>query len=137
MPEAAGLDAARPGTARRRLLVLDDDDLVGVLVEAIARTSGLETRMTVEPEAFLAAAAQWRPDLVFVDLTMPRMSGEQVLRRLAAQSCTARIIVSSGSAHERLAEAAALAAQCGLCMRGTLSKPFKPAALRALLGACG
>lgn len=120
--------------AQRRLLVLDDDELVGVLVEAIARSAGLCTRLTADASSFFAAVQEFKPDLVFLDLTLPSMSGEDVLRGLAQRQCIARIIISSGAAHQRLADAAALAQQCGLSMAGTLTKPFAPVALRAILG---
>ncbi len=116
-----------------RLLVLDDDELVGVLVETIGRLAGLSTRLTADHATFFLALQDFRPDLIFLDLTMPAVAGEDVLRGLAHRRCTARIIISSGASTERLVDAAALARQCGLATAGTLVKPFTPADLRALL----
>jgi CheY-like chemotaxis protein len=121
------------GASPRRLLVLDDDELVGVLVETIGRLAGLHTRLTADHAAFFLALQEFRPDLIFLDLTMPAMAGEDVLRGLAHLHCTARVIISSGASAERLVDAAALARQCGLATAGTLVKPFTPADLRALL----
>lgn len=116
----------------RRLLVLDDDERVGALVEAIGRMVGLSTMLTAEPAAFFAAVKEWQPTLLFLDLTMPLMAGEQVLRGLARHRCTARIILSGGEPQRR-ADAAELARRCGLALAGTLPETFTPAALRALL----
>lgn len=117
----------------RRLLVLDDDAFVGVLVQNIAQLAGLDTQLTADPAAFFAVAQEWQPELLFVDLQMPTMTGEEVLRGLALRQCSGRVIISSGAGVHRLAEAAEVARSCGLALAGTLPKPFLPAALRALL----
>jgi CheY-like chemotaxis protein len=117
------------------LLILDDDELVGILVETVGRLSGLDTRLTADHEAFFAALAAQAPSHVVIDLTMPGMVGEDVLRGLAERRCAARVMVVSGAGPQRLAAAAALAQELGLAFGGTLAKPFTPAALRQLLQA--
>ena len=126
-------DARAPG----RLLILDDDELVGILLETIGRLAGMATQLTSHHEAFFAALADPAaepPSHVVIDLTMPGMAGEEVLRQLAAVACRSRIVVCSGADPERMAAAAALARSLGLRFAGTLPKPFAPAALRRLLG---
>lgn len=119
-------------TGERRLLILDDDALVGLLVESVARLAGVATCLTREADEFYAAFADWAPTHV-LDLTMPGTSGEQVLVELATRSCRARIIVTSGAEAERLDRAVAQARPDGLDVAGGLPKPFVAAALRALL----
>lgn len=133
-PQARHIDSPKTrGASDRRLLILDDDDLVGMLVDTVARLAGLATRLTSHHEAFFLALAEWQPDLVLIDLTMPAMSGEDVLLDLAKRQCRARIIISSGSEPQRLAAASAMASANGLTLAGTLPKPFTPAKLRTLL----
>ncbi len=120
-------------TGERRLLILDDDALVGMLVESVARLAGVATCLTREADEFYAAAADWGPTHVVLDLTMPETSGEQVLAELATRGCRARIIVTSGAEAERLDRAVAQARADGLDVAGGLPKPFVAAALRALL----
>lgn len=119
--------------AERRLLILDDDALVGFVVESIAQLAGLDTRLTRQPDDFYAELQAWQPTHVVLDLTMPHTSGEQVLDALAARGCQARIIVTSGAESERLERALAQARRSGLNVAGALAKPFAAAALRALL----
>ena len=83
--------------SERRLLILDDDALVGLLVESVARLAGVTTCLTREADEFYAAAADWGPTHVVLDLTMPGASGEEVLAELAARGCRARIIITSGA----------------------------------------
>jgi DNA-binding NtrC family response regulator len=116
-----------------RLLILDDDELVGILFETVGGLAGLRTRLTSTHAGFFAALAAEPAEHIVIDLTMPGMAGEEVLRRLAALQCRARIIVCSGAETSRLADAGALASSLGLRLAGTLPKPFAPAALRRLL----
>jgi CheY-like chemotaxis protein len=117
----------------RRLLVLDDEPLIGMLVEAVARLEGWPARVTEAHGAFFEALVAWQPTHIVLDLTMPGMDGEQVLHELGRLGCRARIIISSGADAPRLAAASAGAAASGLDLVGVLPKPFTPQALRALL----
>jgi FixJ family two-component response regulator len=68
-----------------------------------------------------------------VDLTLPGSSGSDVLRRLAAADCRAKVIVYSGAGAAELAAAQDEARQLGLNVAGGLAKPFTLARLRVLL----
>jgi DNA-binding response OmpR family regulator len=122
-------------TLPRRLLVLDDDELVGILLENIARLAGYETRVTLNSEMFCSAAIEWRPDFIIMDLTLPLITGEEVLQILANKSCTAKLIICSGATPKRLFDATELARRYGLEVVGTLFKPFKPSTVRDILNA--
>ena len=117
----------------RRVLILDDDALVGMLVESVARLAGMATCLTREADEFYEALDRWQPTHIVLDLTMPGLSGEQVLSELARRGCRARIIVTSGAERDRLDSAMALAQAEGLDVAGVLPKPFVLASLRALL----
>jgi CheY-like chemotaxis protein len=119
----------------QRVLILDDDELVGVLLETVARLDGLATRLTSGHEDFFAALDTWAPTHLVIDLTMPGMTGEDVLRELALRQCRAAIIIASGSEPQRLEAAVAQARSAALAVVGTLPKPFTPAQVRAALSA--
>jgi CheY-like chemotaxis protein len=117
----------------RRVLILDDEPMVGMLIESVARLDGAQTRLTTEPASFLQTLHDWQPTHVVLDLTLPGTSGEDVLRQMAPTACTARIVLTSGVEAARLAAAEALARDLGLMVAGVVAKPFLPAQLRALL----
>ena len=116
-----------------RLLILDDDETVGMLLVVVAQRAGFEARMCERPQAFFEALGAWAPTHVSVDLRMPEMSGLEVLRRLAAQHCTAQVIISSGAGASEVDVAVQAAQDLGLHTAGVLPKPFTLAGLRALL----
>ena len=122
---------------KQRLLILDDDVSVGQTIAIIAEEAGLETRTTTDPDAFFRELSRWRPTHVGLDLVMPQMDGVEVMRLLAERECKARIIITSGLGGRVLDAARRSASEHGLDVAGVLSKPFLPAALRALLGESG
>lgn len=119
---------------RGKLLVLDDDATVGSLLVFVAESVDFEARLCEAGPAFFQALIDWPPTHVAIDLSMPGLSGIEVLRRLAADGCRARIIISSGAGHAELEAALQQARSLGLDTAGMLAKPFSLAALRALLG---
>ena len=65
------------------LIVEDDDDIAQVLQRSL-RLEGYETRIAGDGEAALGAAADFVPDLVVLDLGLPKLDGMDVARRLRA-----------------------------------------------------
>ena len=80
---------------QRSILVVDDDPHIRqLLVYALAK-AGLATREAADGEAALAAVAEAPPDLVVLDINMPRMDGLEVCRRLRAQGDLPILFLSS------------------------------------------
>jgi EAL domain-containing protein (putative c-di-GMP-specific phosphodiesterase class I)/FixJ family two-component response regulator len=119
----------------RRLLILDDEPAVAQTVAFAAKRHGFAVRMSASPEAFFGDVASFAPSHIIIDLLMPGMDGVEVLRKLAADGCGARIIMMSGMGSKVLESAQRAGLERGLRIIGTLPKPFKPAELRALLDA--
>ena len=118
-----------------RLLVIDDDPAFGRFVKRVAEPLGFEVAAP-ENGGAAAMAVAWRPLMILLDLHMPGQDGIEMLRRLATDRCTARIVVTSGSVDGRTLEIATkLGAERGLDMVAPLRKPLRPEALRSLLEA--
>ncbi len=58
-----------------------------------------DVRGAADGEAALRAVTERRPDLVLLDLSMPRLDGWEVLRRLRRDPATARLLVVGCTAH--------------------------------------
>ncbi|MCC5876488.1 MAG: EAL domain-containing response regulator [Candidatus Sumerlaeia bacterium] len=126
------IEKEKPMTGKR-LLIIDDDPMIGRTISAIAESISVETIYTVDAGEFFQHAADWAPTHIAVDLVMPEMDGIQVLAELAHRGCNARIIITSGQGHRILEAAKRSAAWRGLNIIAVLGKPFSPASLRELL----
>ena len=71
-----------------RILIADDSVMNAELLEAHLDGSGFETRIVTNGEDTLAAARDWKPDIILLDVMMPRLSGFEVCRRLRADPAT-------------------------------------------------
>ncbi|HEX6852275.1 MAG TPA: diguanylate cyclase [Candidatus Polarisedimenticolaceae bacterium] len=79
--------------ASYRILVVDDDPQTAVLVKSWYRGKPFEILTAGDGEEGLKRAAAERPDLLLLDVTMPRMDGLEVARRLKSNPATRTIPV--------------------------------------------
>ena len=119
---AAAVDAAAAGPPglRRSVYIVDDDAHVReALVMLIADEPDLEVCgvATAAAEA-LAAIPGAAPDLVLTDLSLPGMSGLELVERLLKQNALQRVAVLSGHPEPRYAEEARAAGARGYVLKG-------------------
>jgi CheY-like chemotaxis protein len=90
----------------RRILLVEDDRLLRRACEASLRQRGFSVAVAVDGEDALDKVRQSPPDLILLDLLMPRMTGLEVLRTLRAQEPTRGIpvLILSNSSREQDAE---------------------------------
>ena len=115
-------DDSSPGdaSAEIRVLVVDDHPLVRrTLAEALSDEDGLVVVGECEDGCqVVEAAARLRPDVVFMDLSMPVMDGLAATRALRAARPEARVIVWTGEDLEARRKAVAAGAHA-LVPKGT------------------
>ena len=121
--------------APKRVLIVDDDPMVGRIALAHVTAMGAEGKVTDNPDAFFAALEEWKPDVVMVDLVLGDMDGLDVLRRLAEEDSTASVIIASGVGQRVLSAARRFADGNGLTIAGVLAKPYRRAEFAALINA--
>ncbi len=84
---------SNPPRATPRILIADDDPLGAELLEAYLSDSEYELRTASDGEQTLQLVADWHPDLILLDVMMPRISGFEVCKRLRADPATRGIAV--------------------------------------------
>jgi CheY-like chemotaxis protein len=76
-----------------RILVVEDDPAVARLYAAYAQTRGHAVLFAKDGAEALVTAASELPDVVLLDIAMPKLDGRDVLRQLKANPKTAPIPV--------------------------------------------
>ena len=79
----------------RTVLVVDDDPHIRQLLVFAFEKAGLEVREAGDGEEAMALVQRAMPDLVVLDINMPRMDGLEVCRRLRATSEVPVLFLSS------------------------------------------
>jgi PAS domain S-box-containing protein len=120
-PQPAGA-APEPGQASGTVLVVDDDEAVRSVARMMLETAGYTVITAVDGvegvEAFGAHAGEI--DLVILDMTMPRMDGEEAYRRMRNIRADVRVILSSG-----YSEMDAVNRFTGKHLAGFIQKPYR------------
>jgi len=80
--DTAGEDVVKTGGRRRRVLVVDDNELNADYIKAVLKKHPFDVTVAYDGPAAIAAAAAERPDIILLDIMMPGMSGMDVLTRL-------------------------------------------------------
>jgi len=115
------------------LYVEDNDDNLHIVRRRLGRL-GYEIIAAVDGEEGLAVAQREAPDLILMDLSLPKIDGWEVTRRLKAAPETARIPVIALSAHAMAGDREkALAAGCDDYDTKPIELPRLLAKIRAFL----
>lgn len=78
-------------TQNKTILIVEDDDNLANVYETRLQAEGLNTKRVANGEDALAAALQVKPDLILLDVMMPKVSGFDVLDILRNTPETANV----------------------------------------------
>lgn len=111
-----------------RILVIDDENRLRQVCRRVLEPEGLELVEAADGISGLEAIEEKRPDLVLVDLMMPRMDGMEVLAKAREKHPDLAFVVITGFATlEKAVQAMKQGAD------DFLAKPFKPQELRMVV----
>lgn len=107
--------------AGETILIVEDSALNRKLVETVLQPYGYHLLIAVNGEEGVEVATREKPDLILMDVQMPKLSGYDATRILKAQPETARIPIVALTAHAMEGERErAASAGCD----GYLTKPI-------------
>jgi CheY-like chemotaxis protein len=78
---------------RNRILIADDNQPNRELLEAYLATIDCDTDIAVDGQDTLAKVKSFRPDLILLDVMMPKLSGFEVCQKLKADPATKKIMI--------------------------------------------
>lgn len=105
----------------KTILIVDDNEDSRDLVKKILKKQGYEIIEAIDGEEALAKAIAYRPDLILMDISIPKIDGYEVTRRLKARVDFKDTPIIAFTAHAmRGDQEKALQAGCN----GYISKPI-------------
>ena len=90
----------------KRILIVDDEPNIVTSLEYLMKREGFEVQVAVDGEAGLKAAAASAPDLVLLDIMLPKMNGFEVCERLRAHPASRGMKIVMLTAKGRQADTA-------------------------------
>ena len=127
--EEGGGEEARP-SARRRILVVDDNGDAAESLAMMLEIMGNEVRTANDGLEGVETAASFRPDVILLDIGMPRLNGYDACRRIREQPWGKNVIIVALTGWGQ-DEDKRRSREAGF--DGHLVKPVEPAALEKLL----
>jgi len=102
------------------VVLVDDDENFRKGIAAVLATYGLSVAGEAgNGEEALRVVAEVAPDVVLMDLAMPRLGGVDATRRLAQLAPASAILIFATSSDEREVVQAMIAGACGYVLKGT------------------
>jgi two-component system response regulator ResD len=125
------VSAASPSHVRGNVLVVEDEPTIADVVSRYLRRAGYRTRVAGDGERALEAFDEDRPDLLVLDIMLPRIDGLEVMRRIrqrGRERVAVILLTAKGEELDRI---------CGLRLGADdyIVKPFSPGELVARVDA--
>jgi DNA-binding response OmpR family regulator len=104
-----------------RILIVDDEPNIVISLEYLMKKEGFEVAVATDGEAALLKAAEFVPDLILLDVMMPKKSGFEVCETLRADPALAAVKIIMLTAKGRETE---VAKGLALGADAYITKPF-------------
>jgi len=106
----------------KKILVVDDEPDMTAMISELLGTHGFEVRIAADGQAALDAVAQEAPDLILMDIMLPKVDGWLVCQKLKTDEKFSKIpIILVSGILESDAEANSAVEKCDYL----IAKPFK------------
>ena len=126
---AANSKRTPPKAGKRDAIIVDDNSSIRVLLKGVLSELGLNiVAQAANGEEAIRAVTTYQPDILFLDVNMPILSGLEALPRIREVSPETAVVMVTGDTSRELVQQAA-----GLGARGYIVKPVRPAYVEAFL----
>ena len=104
-----------------RILIVDDEPNIVISLEYLMKKEGFQVAVATDGEAALQQASSFAPDLILLDIMMPKKSGFEVCQALRADPALAAVKIIMLTAKGRETE---VAKGLALGADAYITKPF-------------
>ena len=118
---------------RKQILLVDDEEHVLEMLSRRLQSWGYEVLTAADGEECLQMAGDQQPDLILLDILLPKMRGREVCAQLKSNSQTCHIPVVFLTA---LGMPEQIEAGFNLGAEGYVIKPFNPQEVRERISEC-
>jgi DNA-binding response OmpR family regulator len=84
--EYAADAGGREGAAMHRILIVDDEPNIVLALELLMKKEGYEVHAVADGERAVQAAKELRPDVILLDIMMPKMDGYEVCQSIRSDA---------------------------------------------------
>ena len=77
----------------KKMLIVEDDQIVGNIYRHKFQVEGFQVALATDGEAGLTAVKEIKPDVVILDLMLPKLNGVEILKKMRAEPTTKSIPV--------------------------------------------
>jgi CheY-like chemotaxis protein len=112
----------------KRILIVAGDSDSAESQAILLRLFGHEVLSLTDGESAVEETQSFKPDLILLDIGLPRIDGYEIARRIRRTGCTARLVAVTGYGREEDRERAI---EAGFDLH--LLKPVEPDALQRLM----
>jgi DNA-binding response OmpR family regulator len=132
IPRLSGLPGAtvQPSVRALRVLLADDDRDATLSLATLLKLEGYDVRQVYDGSATLAVAREFEPDVILVDIGMPKVTGYDVARALREQYGKKGPVLIALTGWKQASDKI-LATLAGFDHH--VAKPYDPAALLSLV----
>jgi DNA-binding response OmpR family regulator len=90
--------------AALRVLIVEDVPTVAAAIDTALRAAGMETQIAATGAEAIVAKAEFRPDVVLIDLELPDVNGLRLVERFAGDAdCGVIVVTANGAEAARIA----------------------------------
>ncbi len=112
-----------------KIFILDDDDLILSMLSKVLKRDGFEVQVESETDDIVNKIRSWLPDVVLLDIGLPKRSGMDILRDIKSEGLSTEIIMLTA---DDSAETAVKAMKLGAV--DYLTKPFNIDEVKIVIG---
>jgi two-component system, cell cycle sensor histidine kinase and response regulator CckA len=125
------LESSEKAIEKKKILIVDDEPLIRELLKNYLAAKGAYLLEAENGEKALDMYREHRDsiDLIVLDVIMPGIKGDEVLRQIRKDTAKTKVIISSGFMSEQQREKLK-----GLSVDGFLDKPFKDDSALSIIG---